>query len=317
MQIFKTMQHTLADKKLHLIILGILSTMALALVIPWGQGGHYYFYQALTIIVCAGSGISDTFQSARSRIWATCFGLGIGTVAAYTLPMNPWIAIVGYLLIFFIAERFNWQEYINAGGSMFLVVYFYHNAANNENVFVYSGWRLVHTLVGIIIILLLSRWYLNNDTSGSRQLSFKITSTADELLLLLQKTLVNNRQIQESDLEKLKSDLSEIDRVHNFLQAEHRLRKKSTTGLAELKKTVAQMDEMRVALYYLWANSYKPGQLDKATSQQIVEAYAAAICPAKKLPTIYTNSLAVQKLIAGRKALLQQLKTLPDSEAEA
>ena len=317
MRAWKIVQQTLADKKLHLIMLGILSTLVLAMVVPWGRGGHYYFYQALTIIVCAGSGISDTWQSARSRIWATCFGLGIGTIAAYTLPMNPWIAIVGYLLIFFIAERFNWQEYINAGGSMFLVVYFYHNATNNENVFVYSGWRLVHTLVGIVIILLLSRWYLNNDTSGYRQLSSKIASTAAGLLLLLQKTLVKNRQLQESDLENLKSDLAEIGRVHNFLQAEHKLRKKSAAGLAELQKTVALMDEMRVALYYLWANSYKPGQLDEATCQKITAAYAAVICPAKKLPTIYTNSLAVQRLIAGRQLLLQGLKTLSGSEVEA
>ncbi|MEI6285528.1 MAG: FUSC family protein [Bacillota bacterium] len=310
MQTWTVVKSTFADKKLHLIMLGILVTLALALVIPWGTGGHYYFYQALTIIVCVGSGISDTWQSARSRIWATCFGLGIGTIAAYTLPMNPWIAIVGYLLIFFIAERFNWQEYISAGGSMFLVVYFYHNAANHENVFVYSGWRLVHTLVGIVIILLLSRWYLSNDASGHRQQALKIEATAVELLELVRKILLNNYRLQESDLERLKSAIVEIDKLDDFLRAEHKMRKLPLDGLKALGETVELMDNMRIALYYLWANGYQSGQLDETTAAQIAAAYAKPIYPTEKLPTIYTNNLAVRKLLAGRELLLQRLMAI-------
>jgi uncharacterized membrane protein YgaE (UPF0421/DUF939 family) len=309
------MKTTLADKKLHLIMLGIIITLVEALIIPWHSGSHYYFYQALTIIVCVGSGISDTYQSARSRIWATCFGLGIGTVAAYTLPMNPWIAIVGYLLIFFIAERFNWQEYINAGGSMFLVVYFYHNITNHENVFVYSGWRLLHTLIGIVIILLLSRWYLKNDISGHRQLSLKITATADGLLALVKKILVNNRRILESDLEKLKRDIVEIDKLHSFLQAEHIIRKKPAAGIAVAAETIATLDDVRVALYYLWANSYRPGQLDDDTRAMIVQEFACRNDSVEKTQVVYTNNLAVRKLIVGRQILLKQLSRLISGEA--
>lgn len=313
MRYIATIQATFADKKLHMIMLGIISTLVLALIVPWGIGSHYYFYQALTIVICAGSGVSDTWQSSRSRILATCFGLGTGSVAAYILPMNPWVAIIGYLLIFFIAERFEWQEYINAGGSMFLVVYLYHNATNNENVFVYSGWRLLHTLVGVMIILLISRYYLKSDVNGYKKLVMQITDVSDHVLTLVKKTLADNRQLQEADLERLKRDLLDVEKLYEFVHDEHKLLKKQAAGLIRLAETIALMDDMRVWLYYLWAYAYKPEQLDDNSRALVAEVFGCKRGWPEAQQPVYTNNLAVRKLSSGWQTLQGQLRALKDS----
>ena len=193
---------------------------------------------------------------------------------------------------------------------MFLVVYFYHNATNHENVFVYSGWRLLHTLVGIVIVLLLSRWYLSNDASGHQQQALKIEAVAVELLELIRKILLNNYRVQESELERLKSAIVELDKLDEFLSAEHKMRKRPLDNLQALAETVELMDNMRIALYYLWTNGYQSGQLDETTAAQIAVAYAQPIYPTKKLPTIYTNILAVRRVLAGREQLLERMKNI-------
>ncbi len=103
-------------------------------------------------IVSMQGSINESFQNGINRILGTIFGAIIGIVFFHISHQNILLIGLGTVFIIYVNNRLNWNKSIVIS----LIVFCSIMLNTDENVFLYSGFRVIDTTIGIIVAFLVN-----------------------------------------------------------------------------------------------------------------------------------------------------------------
>jgi len=128
------------------------------------------FLAVTSAIICMRDTMGKSISLAVDRILGTAIGaaLGIGlyylnTVVAVKVDLTVILAALGVMLLITLCNFLGQNDAIVIGCVVFLVIILQRN---QDNPLYYSVNRLVDTLVGIVVALVINRFIKNPDTRG-------------------------------------------------------------------------------------------------------------------------------------------------------
>lgn len=114
---------------------------------------EYPFFAAIAAIFSMENSISNSFKAAVNRLLGTLVGASIGLIFVFIRPGDAILSGLGTMLLIFICNIFKWDKAIAIAGIVFASIML---TPNLKNPISYSIIRVIETLIGIVIALLVN-----------------------------------------------------------------------------------------------------------------------------------------------------------------
>ncbi|HCW03592.1 MAG TPA: hypothetical protein DGK91_03030 [Clostridium sp.] len=116
---------------------------------------EYPFYSAIAAVIAMQTSVEASFKAGKNRMLGTFVGAVIGYVFALIYPGNIILITLGVMAIIHICNLLNWKSAVSIACVVFLSIML--NDSGRDHLY-YSVNRLLDTLVGIIVALIINRF---------------------------------------------------------------------------------------------------------------------------------------------------------------
>lgn len=122
------------------------------------------FYACIAAVICMQSSVFQTFKAGKNRMIGTFIGAFLGFLFALINPGNALLTAVGIIVVIYICDLMKYNKSVSIACIVFIAIMV---NLKDQTPFYYSIYRLIETLIGIIIALLVNYFicppkYLDN-----------------------------------------------------------------------------------------------------------------------------------------------------------
>ena len=140
---------------------------------------EYPFFAVIAAIFSMENTIANTYKAGIYRMLGTLIGALVGTICVLIQPNNAILLGVGTMVVITICNALKWDRAVPIAGVVFAAIML---SLNNKNPFQYSISRVLATLLGIVVAVLVNYlMFPPNDLSELRKsihdISKKISDT--------------------------------------------------------------------------------------------------------------------------------------------
>lgn len=171
--------------KLRIGMRYIKTAVAVALCILISQLLHreYPLFAGIAALLAMDTTITSSFIAGRNRVFGTLLGAAVGVLFFLVFPGNPYLCGLGAMLIIYVCTTMGWTNSASIAAIVFLAVML--NPAG-EHPWIYSMNRILDTLLGIAVALVVNYLLFPNDTArrlldGEAVLSSKLKEAAKKI----------------------------------------------------------------------------------------------------------------------------------------
>ena len=170
------------------------------------------FFAGIAAIIAMQSSVSESFSSAKNRMYGTIVGAIIALLFSLIAPENPFFIGIGIIIIIYTCNIFGWKKSVQISTIVFLSIILNYEEGSRVS---YAFYRTVDTLFGLIIGTLINYFILPPNMEGKiRESLSKIYSQVKDMLeCIIWKE-------ENVELEGLRKDLVNIEGNYNILKKE-------------------------------------------------------------------------------------------------
>ncbi len=170
------------------------------------------FFAGIAAIIAMQSSVSESFNSARSRMYGTIVGAIIALLFSLIAPENPFFIGIGIIIIIYTCNLFGWRKSVQISTIVFLSIILNYEEGSRVN---YAFYRTLDTLIGLIIGTLINYFVLPPNMEGKikESISKMYSQVKDMLECIIWKE-------ENVELEGLRKDLVNIEENYNILKME-------------------------------------------------------------------------------------------------
>ncbi len=200
------------------------------------------FYAAVAAIISMQSSVADSFKTGKYRMLGTFLGALVGLIFALIGRGNPFLISLGIMIIIYISNLLKWNKSISIAGVVFISIMINMNGGSP---FAYSFNRLVDTLIGITVAVLINYFIsppINLD---------KIVNHYHMLLSMLLEDIKGNLARGERiNVEELNVKVLSLEQEYNDYKLEFKGKKNSSLESNKVQTTIGLlkniMDHLKV-----------------------------------------------------------------------
>lgn len=163
------------------------------------------FFACIAAVISMESSIIHSFRAGINRIIGTILGAFIGLMFALISPGNPFLAALGIFIIISLCKYFKWNKAITISCTVFNAIMI---NLDGRDPFLYSSHRLLETLLGISIALIIN--YLIKPPDHNKKIEVKYNSIRDRLLYIIEDFILNNRK---QELTEIKAEIVQLENI--------------------------------------------------------------------------------------------------------
>lgn len=200
------------------------------------------FYAAIAAIISMQSSVADSFKTGKYRMLGTFLGALVGLIFALIGHGSPILISLGIMIIIYISNLLKWNKSISIAGVVFISIMINMNGGSP---FAYSFNRLVDTLIGITVAVLVNYFIsppINID---------KIVNHYNLLLTTLLGDMKGNLARGERiSIEELNNKIHSLEMEYNDYKLEFKGKKNSSLESSNVQTTIELlkniMDHLRI-----------------------------------------------------------------------
>lgn len=194
------------------------------------------FYAAIAAIISMQSSVVDTFKTGKNRMLGTFLGAFIGLIFALIGPANPLLIGLGIIIIISVSNWLGWNKSISIAGVVFIAIMV---NLNGKSPWTYSFYRIVDTLVGISIAVLINYFISPPINTG------KISEHCQALTsMLLEKFKTKLCLGEEINIEELNKKIISLEKEFNNYRNEFKGKKGNSFENCNVKKVLEQLNNI-------------------------------------------------------------------------
>jgi uncharacterized membrane protein YgaE (UPF0421/DUF939 family) len=188
------------------------------------------FYAAIAAIISMQSSVMDSFKTGKNRILGTFLGALIGLIFALIGPSNPLLIGLGIIIIISVSNWLKWNKSITIAGVVFIAIMV---NLNGKSPWTYSMYRIIDTLVGIGIAVL-----INYFISPPIKIEGILKHTNTLLVMLLEKLKAKLSSGQKISIEDLNKEIQLLEKEIWDYKKEFKVNKGNSYENSDIKKVV-------------------------------------------------------------------------------
>lgn len=257
---------------------------------------EYPFYAAIASVISTSSSVTDSYIAGRNRMFGTLVGAMIALICSLISPGNVFLCGIGIVIVIYICNLLNWNKSVSIACIVFCVIM---TNLNGRNPFEYSFNRILDTLLGIVIAVIVN--YTLVPPKYVDKIIHQCNIVIDHLFIIFGKNTIYNEEIN------LKEYCDKIKKLENYLTTyskEIRFSKETTIQIDYIKNMINQFNKAYYSLNIL--NSLKHSKnLNKDNAAKVESIFNKKIPPHEGA---YTDEIIVYNYHVGE--LLNILEAL-------
>jgi uncharacterized membrane protein YgaE (UPF0421/DUF939 family) len=186
---------------------------------------EFPFFVALAVIMPIEESFSSSFKSGKNRMVGTIIGALIGILFVLIKPGNPVLCGIGIVIIIYLCNLFKFGSSAPIGGIVFISIMV---NLKGKNPFSYSMNRVVDTLIGVCIVIVVN--YLI--PSNNNKVFAKVVNLEGDLLYYIREIVCSSKHI---NLEELNKKILNIEGQLNKPMGESKVKMKNQKKLNDAK----------------------------------------------------------------------------------
>jgi uncharacterized membrane protein YgaE (UPF0421/DUF939 family) len=194
------------------------------------------FYAAIAAIISMQSSVVDSFKTGKNRMLGTFLGALIGLIFALIGPSNPLLIGLGIMIIISISNWLGWNKSISIAGVVFIAIMV---NLNGKSPWTYSLYRIVDTLVGISIAVMINYFIsppINID---------KISEHCQMLIsMFLEKLKTKLCLGEEINIEELNKKIISLEKEFNNYRSEFKGKKSNSFENCNVRNVIEQLNNI-------------------------------------------------------------------------
>lgn len=242
---------------------------------------EYPFYAAIASVISMSSSVADSYIAGRNRMFGTLVGAMIALLCSIISPGNVFLCGIGIVIVIYICNMLNWNKSASIACVVFCVIM---TNLDGRNPFVYSFNRILDTLLGIVIAVVVN--YVLAPPKYGDKIIHQCNSVIDYLFIIFGKNTIYNEEI---NLKEYNDKLKNLENYLTTYGKEVRFSKATELEIDYIKNMINKFNKAYYSLNIL--NSLKFGQnLNKDNTSKIENIFN------KKLHAhegVYTDEIIV------------------------
>lgn len=122
------------------------------------------FFAAIAAVISMENSITNSIMTGKNRMMGTFVGALAGLAFAYIEPNNVLLIGAGIIIVIYICNLFKWNKSVSIACVVFIAIMI---NMNGKSPLIYSVNRLIDTLIGIVIAILVNYFIFPYTSAGS------------------------------------------------------------------------------------------------------------------------------------------------------
>lgn len=201
---------------------------------------EYPFFTVIAAIFSMENSIANSFKAGVLRMFGTMVGAFVGVIFISIQPGNAVLMGIGTLALIFICNTFKWDRAVPIAGVVFASIML---SLNNKNPLQYSASRVLDTLIGIVLAVIVN--YLIFPPNNLLQMRKSLAAISEKISTAIEQFVCIGKNV---DLNSLRSEV--IDSI-KFLETYKIEFKPKVDGNTDFSRISKELESLRSILAHL------------------------------------------------------------------